>query len=294
MDTQTNPWPSAVRIIPHGPSGPMWEFLPPCARGLSCWRIIVGRDLWTAYRQMTRTLPPVPLAAKSQPIADSACGHSQTGRSSRIWVSYFPEYQGHPKELVEGTVGPWPQSFSVNSSEVEPGNVHFQQMQIRLLLLALGSRLESLCCRLGVSWVAQVTKNPLPMQETWDAGCFPGSGRSLEEGMAPTPVFLPGESHWKKSLVGYDPWYRQELDTTEATEQAPTLQAGVRRRGGPLASGWWSFIRWWALVLLDGRSRTSLGCLQNKGHKMRALWGLDIWNLQKWHLTNDLGKSFLC
>ena len=43
--------------------------------------------------------------------------------------------------------------------------------------------------------------------------------------------------------MGYDPWYRQELDTTEATEQAPTLQAGVRRRGGPPASGWSSFIQ---------------------------------------------------
>ena len=31
----------------------------------------------------------------------------------------------------------------------------------------------------------------------------------------PTPVFLPGESHAQKSLVGYSPWSRKELDTTE-------------------------------------------------------------------------------
>ena len=30
-----------------------------------------------------------------------------------------------------------------------------------------------------------------------------------------TPVFLPGESHGKRSLVGYSPWGRQESDTTE-------------------------------------------------------------------------------
>ena len=28
-------------------------------------------------------------------------------------------------------------------------------------------------------------------------------GRSLEEGMAPSPIFLPGESHGQKSLRGY-------------------------------------------------------------------------------------------
>ena len=30
----------------------------------------------------------------------------------------------------------------------------------------------------------------------------------------PTPVFLPGESHRQKSLVGYSPWGRKEGDTT--------------------------------------------------------------------------------
>ena len=33
----------------------------------------------------------------------------------------------------------------------------------------------------------------------------------------PTPVFLPGESHRQRSLVGYSPWDHKELDTTEAT-----------------------------------------------------------------------------
>ena len=47
-------------------------------------------------------------------------------------------------------------------------------------------------------------------------GLIPGSGRSLEEGTADTPVFLLGEFHGQNSLVGYSPWGRKELDMTEA------------------------------------------------------------------------------
>ena len=39
----------------------------------------------------------------------------------------------------------------------------------------------------------------------------------------PTPVFLPGESHGQRSLVGYSPWGRKESDTTEATKYACTF-----------------------------------------------------------------------
>ena len=49
-----------------------------------------------------------------------------------------------------------------------------------------------------------------------DPGLIPGSGRSPGEGKwQPTPVFLPGESHGGRSLVGYSPWGLKELDTTE-------------------------------------------------------------------------------
>ena len=33
----------------------------------------------------------------------------------------------------------------------------------------------------------------------------------------PTPVFLPGESHGRRSLVGYSPQGRKESDTTDFT-----------------------------------------------------------------------------
>ena len=50
------------------------------------------------------------------------------------------------------------------------------------------------------------------------AGGFfiPGLRRSPGEGNSNlTPVFLPGKSHGQRSLAGYSPWGRKELDTTD-------------------------------------------------------------------------------
>ena len=44
-------------------------------------------------------------------------------------------------------------------------------------------------------------KNLPAMQETWVGPL--GWEDLLEEGMATTPVFLPGESHGQRSLAGY-------------------------------------------------------------------------------------------
>ena len=47
-----------------------------------------------------------------------------------------------------------------------------------------------------------------------DAGLIPGSGKdSLEEGIATTPVLLPGKSHGQRSSA----WGHKELDMTEVT-----------------------------------------------------------------------------
>ena len=47
---------------------------------------------------------------------------------------------------------------------------------------------------------------------------FPESGRfPWRREWQPAPVFLPGESHGQRSLVGYSPWGRTESETTEAT-----------------------------------------------------------------------------
>ena len=50
-------------------------------------------------------------------------------------------------------------------------------------------------------------KNSVQVQEPW-AG-FLGQEDPLEKGMQPTPIFLLGESHGRRSLAGYSPWGRK-------------------------------------------------------------------------------------
>ena len=38
-----------------------------------------------------------------------------------------------------------------------------------------------------------------------DMCLIPGSKNSLKEGLQPTPIFLSGESHGQRSLLGYSP-----------------------------------------------------------------------------------------
>ena len=58
-----------------------------------------------------------------------------------------------------------------------------------------------------------MVKNPPAMQEPW----FHPWVRKIpwRRTWEPTAVFLPGESHGQKSLVGYSPWGHKELDMTE-------------------------------------------------------------------------------
>ena len=71
-----------------------------------------------------------------------------------------------------------------------------------------------------------------------DLGSIPGSGRSSGAGHSssilvhtvfsmewsiPTPVFLPGECHGQRSLVGYSPRGHTEPDTTEVTSAAAAV-----------------------------------------------------------------------
>ena len=42
-----------------------------------------------------------------------------------------------------------------------------------------------------------------------------GEEDPLEKEWQPTPVFLPGEFHGQRSLLGYGPWGHTELDMTE-------------------------------------------------------------------------------
>ena len=83
--------------------------------------------------------------------------------------------------------------------------------------------------------------------------------------MAPTPVFLPGESQGWESLVGCHLWGRTELDMTEATQQqqqhgpnSPGSHAILFFTALDLASitspilSWVLFLLWLCLFILSG------------------------------------------
>ena len=68
----------------------------------------------------------------------------------------------------------------------------------------------------------EVVKNPPETQEkacvAGDMFSILGSGKiPWRKKWQPTPVFLPGEFHGQRSLVGYSPWGCKESDTTEQT-----------------------------------------------------------------------------
>ena len=77
-------------------------------------------------------------------------------------------------------------------------------VKFRCLLPLMSSR---------ASLVAHRVKNLPALQETWVRSL--DWEDPLEKRMATHPVFLPGEFHGQRSLVGYSSWGRKESDTTE-------------------------------------------------------------------------------
>ena len=77
-----------------------------------------------------------------------------------------------------------------------------------------------------------------------------------------TPVFLPGESHGWRSLVGYTPWGREELDTTERLHFHFSLSCIGEGNGNPLQCSCLENPRdggaWWAAVYGVAQSWTRL------------------------------------
>ena len=58
-----------------------------------------------------------------------------------------------------------------------------------------------------------MVKNLPAMWATWTQSL--GWEDPQEEGWQPSPVFLSGEFHGQRSLVGYSPWGCKESDMTE-------------------------------------------------------------------------------
>ena len=65
-----------------------------------------------------------------------------------------------------------------------------------------------------------VVKNLPALQEVKETWFNPWVGKiPWRRKWQPTPVFLPGESHGQRSLMGYSPWGHKESDTTEHTHR---------------------------------------------------------------------------
>ena len=63
----------------------------------------------------------------------------------------------------------------------------------------------------------------------------------------PIPVFLPGKSHGQRSLEGYSPWARKELDMTDSAHTQHLMECMVSELVNERIHGiftWWD--NWWA------------------------------------------------
>ena len=61
-------------------------------------------------------------------------------------------------------------------------------------------------------WKIPTTEEPGGLYSPWGR-----KESETTEQLSLSPVFLPGEFHGQRSLVGYSPWGQKELDRTEAT-----------------------------------------------------------------------------
>ena len=82
----------------------------------------------------------------------------------------------------------------------------------------------------------------------------------------PTPVFLPGKSHGQKSLVGYSPWGRKELDTTERLSAHAHTHTHTHTRS--CASLYSPSSKWFhdALCVAQQKKGTRNGCYPYNWH----------------------------
>ena len=87
----------------------------------------------------------------------------------------------------------------------------------------------------------------------------------------PTPVFLPGKSHGRRSLVGCRPRGREELDTTERLHFHFSLSCIGEGNGNPLQCSCLENPRdggaWWAAVYGVTQSRTRLKRLSSSSSR---------------------------
>ena len=91
----------------------------------------------------------------------------------------------------------------------------------------------------------------------------------------PTPVLLPGKSQGQRSLVGFSPWGRTELDTTEQLHFHFSLSCIGEENGNPLQCSCLENPRdggaWWAAIYGVAQSWTRLKRLSSSSSSSRSL-----------------------
>ena len=101
----------------------------------------------------------------------------------------------------------------------------------------------------------------------------------------PTPVLLPGKSHGQRSLVGFNPWGREESDTTEQFPFHFSLLCTGEGNGNPLQCSCLENPRdggaWWAAVYGVAQSRTRL--------KWLSIPHIHIYGLLHFEITGQCG-----
>ena len=73
----------------------------------------------------------------------------------------------------------------------------------------------------------------------------------------PIPIFLPGESHGERSLVGYSPWGHKESDKAEVTQHTHIMGKDMATHSSILA---------WRIPWREEPGRLQSMGLQRVGH----------------------------
>ena len=101
-----------------------------------------------------------------------------------------------------------------------------------------------------------------PAQLQYHSIWFSHLSTYFTSGWQPTPVFLPGESHGQRSLVGSSPWGHKESDMTERLHFHFSLSCTGEGNGNPLQCSCLESPRnggpWWVAVYGVAQIRTRL------------------------------------
>ena len=137
-----------------------------------------------------------------------------------------------------------------------------QQRQVFWTYFFTWNEGEKLGVANGKESVCQCRRCKRPRFDPW-VGKIPWSRK-----WQPTVIFLPGKFHRQRSLVGYSPWGRKELDTMEwLRTQTHTMVQGLAQdedtETDRIGQGFKSLInrtQWWILKKGWGKRHQKLTC----------------------------------